>query len=138
MGGGSIYHEKQGYKYRLPESCQGRGPNVRNCKKHNWNHLICLRLEYTIFIQEVFKSHLKKITSTQSDNSHPKLQFDLCPSYINLLHKWLNPPPPPPPIGCGGGGGGGSKLKIIYKTSHPIYNTLIPYNEASFETLLRI
>ena len=37
------------------------------------------------FIHGVFKSHMKKITPTSSANSHPKFQFDLSPSYINVL-----------------------------------------------------
>ena len=42
---------------------------------------------YSLFLysQEIFKSHLKKITPTQSANSHSKSQFDLSSYYINLL-----------------------------------------------------
>ena len=49
------------------------------------------------FIQEVFKFQLKKIILTYTANSHPKFQFDLGPSYINLQS-----PPHHPGRGCGG------------------------------------
>ena len=54
------------------------------------------------FIQAVFKSHLKKITPTQSANSSPKPWFDLSPSYINVLKNGSTPPPPPHHPGGGG------------------------------------
>ena len=44
------------------------------------------------FIQGVFKSHLKKIAPTQSANSHPKSQFDVSPSYMNVLKNAPHPP----------------------------------------------
>ena len=51
----------------------------------NQNHLFCLRLVFAVFIHAVFKSHLKKIIPASSANPLQKSQFDLCPSYINLL-----------------------------------------------------
>ena len=44
------------------------------------------------FIQGVFKSHLKKITSTYCVNPHPKSQFDLSSSNISLLKNGTIPP----------------------------------------------
>ena len=32
------YHGKWEYRDRLPVSCYGRGPKVRNGRKYNWNH----------------------------------------------------------------------------------------------------
>ena len=46
------------------------------------------------FIEGVFKSHLTKITPTQSANSHPKSQFDQSPYYINVLKNGSAPPSP--------------------------------------------
>ena len=40
----------------------------------------------------MFKSHLQKLTPTQSANSHPKPQFDLNPYYKNLLKNGSPPP----------------------------------------------
>ena len=54
---------------------------------------------YSLFLLlGVFKSHLKKISPTQSAHSHQKSQFDLNPSNINLLKNdsFLHPPPLPP------------------------------------------
>ena len=44
-----------------------------------------------LFIQGVFKPHHKKITSTESANSHPKSQFDLSLSYQNVLKNGSAP-----------------------------------------------
>ena len=44
-----------------------------------------IHIHYFSYIQGIFMSHLKKITPTQSANSHPKLQFNLNPYYINFL-----------------------------------------------------
>ena len=71
-----------------------------------WKHMFlgiifCLRFVFTILIQVVFKSHLKKITTTQSANSHTKSQFDLSPSYINLLLNGSKPPTPVPQLKSG-------------------------------------
>ena len=52
---GSICHGKQGWKYRLPESCQGRGPKVRNCINHHRYHFFCLRVVFTIFYTGSFQ-----------------------------------------------------------------------------------
>ena len=56
------------------------------------------------FIQGIFKSHLKKITPTWSANSHPKSQFDLSPSCINVLKNGSVPFPHHPGRGEGVGG----------------------------------
>ena len=45
----------------------------------------------------IFKSHLKKITPTQSTNYHPKLQFHLSTYYINLLKMAQSPLSPSSP-----------------------------------------
>ena len=45
-----------------------------------------------LYIQRIFKSHLKKITYTQRANCHPKSQYDLSPCYINLLKNGSIPP----------------------------------------------
>ena len=58
---GEIYHGKQRYKDRLPESCQGSGPKVRNGRNYEHNHFFCLRLYSLLSIQGIFKSHLEKI-----------------------------------------------------------------------------
>ena len=58
---------------------------------------------YSLFlIKGVFKSHLKKITPTYSASSHPKSQFDLSLSYMNVLKNGSFPPFPPSPRGRGG------------------------------------
>ena len=59
------------------------------------------------FIQRVFKSHLKKISLTQSANFHPKSWFDLSPSYINVLKNGSTQI---------GGGDRGCKLWLCYLT----------------------
>ena len=48
-----------------------------------------------LFIQGVFKSHLKKITPTYKVPIPPKIQFDLSPSYINILKNVSAPAPAP-------------------------------------------
>ena len=58
------------------------------------------------FIEGVFKSHLTKITATQSANSHPKSQFDQGPYYINVLKNGSAPPSPR-------GREGGCELRIL-------------------------
>ena len=52
---------KKGYKYRLPETCQGRGPKVRNYRNYNWSHFFSLRFVFSVFYTGIFKSHMKKI-----------------------------------------------------------------------------
>ena len=49
-----------------------------------------IQIHYFLYIQGIFKSHLKK-------SSHSKSQFDLSSYYINLKNGSPAPPPPPPP-----------------------------------------
>ena len=44
-----------------------------------------IHIDYFLYKQGIFKSHLKKNYPTQSANSYPKSQFDLGPYYTNLL-----------------------------------------------------
>ena len=53
-----------------------------------------IHIHYFLYIQGIFKSHLQKLTPTQSANSHPKPQFDLNLYYKNLLKNGSPPPPP--------------------------------------------
>ena len=86
---------EQYYQCRLPETCQVRGPKVRNCRNYNRIHFFCSRFVFSFFIQEVLKSHTKEITP-----SHLKCQFPpkipILPNstLYKLSEKWLNPPSP--------------------------------------------
>ena len=51
-------------------------------------------------MQGVSKSYLKEITPTCSANSHPKPQFDLKLSYINILKNGSASPPPITQVVC--------------------------------------
>ena len=65
----------------------------------------CLRFVFTTSYTGSFQVPPEKITPTQSVNSHQKFQFDLSPSYINLLRNGSTTPPTPPyPREVGDGG----------------------------------
>ena len=52
----------------------------------------CLRFVFTIFYTWSFQVPLEKDHPTLNANSHPKLQFDLSPSYISILKNGSDPP----------------------------------------------
>ena len=61
--GGRAYTMENKDTNTLPESYWVRGRQVKHCGNYNRNHLfVCLRFVSLFFIQEVFKSHLEKIT----------------------------------------------------------------------------
>ena len=66
---------------------------MRNCWNYNQNHFFGWDFYSLFFIQRVLKSHLKKITHTESANSQPKSQFDQSHSYINVLKNGSAPSP---------------------------------------------
>ena len=61
--------------------------------------LVWIHIHYSLYVQGVFKSNLKKITPTQIANSHLKSQFELSPCYINLMKNVSPPAPLPSPRG---------------------------------------
>ena len=53
---------------------------------------ILIIFHYFLYIQGIFKSHLKKVTSIQSASFHAKPQSDLSPYYVNLKNGSTYPP----------------------------------------------
>ena len=65
-----------------------QGTKTEKCRDNSQLELFLsfeIDIHYFLYIQGIFKSHLKKITPPKKANSHPKSQFDLSFYYVNLL-----------------------------------------------------
>ena len=123
------------FSQALATRCKKNDLTPKKKKESSFLFETCFHYFYTWSFQVPLEKKLR--LPSYSTNLHQKLQFNLCPSYIT----WKNHSTPSPPslsITKGGGVGVGVADYKLYRTSHPIYNTLISYKKATFNTLLRI
>ena len=88
---GRVYDmENKDAKYRLPESCYSREPEVRNCKNYTRNHFfVCLRFVFTIFYTGSFELPPEKNYPHLNCQFPPKTQIWPKSLLYKPSAKWL-------------------------------------------------